>query len=164
MATVSTSKSDDLSSRDLAAIERITQEVGRYLFEHLEVRRPSVLNRRWWDDRIMAWAMHDEAVKVQLFRFIDVLPMLKTPDTIAGHLEEYLDDVGDRLPTAARFGLQVTTPTALGRRGLAAIARRNAMTHARRFIAGADSREVLAAALRERRLKRAVTLAVLGEA
>ena len=70
----------------------------------------------------MAWAMSDEAVKVQLFRFIDVLPMLSTPEAIAQHLEEYLDDVHDRLPTAARFGLRISTPTSLGRRGLAAIA------------------------------------------
>ena len=36
-------------AHDLAAIERTTQEVGRYLFEHLEVRRPSLWDRRWWD-------------------------------------------------------------------------------------------------------------------
>ena len=66
---------------------------------------------------------------------------------VARHLEEYLDDVRDRLPSAARFGLAVATPTSLGRRGLAAIARRNAMTHAQRFIAGTDAKEVLAAAL-----------------
>src|SRR5262249_31601008 len=125
---------------------------------------PNLWDRRWWDDRIMAWAMNDEAVKVQLFRFIDVLPMLSTPDAVARHLEEYLDDVRDRLPSAARFGLVVATPTRLGRRGLAAAARRNALAHARRFIAGADVKEVLAAALHQRRLKRAFTLDVLGEA
>ncbi|HZZ30264.1 MAG TPA: L-glutamate gamma-semialdehyde dehydrogenase [Pirellulales bacterium] len=164
MATISTGKFDDVSARDLAAIERTTQEVGWYLFEHLEVRRPSLWDRRWWDDRIMAWAMNDEAVKVQLFRFIDVLPMLTTPDAVARHLEEYLDDVRDRLPSAARFGLVVATPTRLGRRGLAAAARRNALAHAKRFIAGTDVKEVLAAALHQRRQKRAFTLDVLGEA
>src|SRR5215475_179072 len=164
MATVSKPTTDDVSARDLAAIERTTQEVGRYLFEHLEVRRPSLWDRRWWDDRIMAWAMNDEAVKVQLFRFIDVLPMLKTPEAVAQHLEEYLDDVRDRLPSAARFGLVVAKPTALGRRGLAAAARRNALNHARRFIAGTDAKEVLAAALHQRRQTRAFTIDVLGEA
>ncbi|HTQ37672.1 MAG TPA: L-glutamate gamma-semialdehyde dehydrogenase [Pirellulales bacterium] len=164
MAALANATFDDVSARDLAAIEQITQEVGRYLFEHLEVRRPSLWERRWWDDRIMAWAMHDEAVKVQLFRFIDVLPMLTTPDAVARHLEEYLDDVRDRLPSAARFGLVVATPTRLGRRGLAAAARRNALAHAKRFIAGTDVKEVLAAALHQRRLKRAFTLDVLGEA
>jgi RHH-type proline utilization regulon transcriptional repressor/proline dehydrogenase/delta 1-pyrroline-5-carboxylate dehydrogenase len=164
MATISTAHLDDVSPRDLAAIERTTQEVGRYLFEHLEVRKPSLWDRRWWDDRIMAWAMHDESVKVQLFRFIDVLPMLTTPDAVAQHLEEYLSDVHDRLPSAARFGLVVVTPTKLGRRGLAAAARRNALNHARRFIAGTDAKEVLAAALHQRRQTRAFTIDVLGEA
>jgi len=164
MPTILTTAVDDVSARDLAAIERTTQEVGRYLFEHLEVRRPSLWDRRWWDDRIMAWAMHDEMVKVQLFRFIDVLPMLKTPETVARHLEEYLNDVHDRLPSAARFGLVMVKPTALGRRGLAAAARRNALNHARRFIAGTDAKEVLAAALHERRQVRAFTIDVLGEA
>jgi RHH-type proline utilization regulon transcriptional repressor/proline dehydrogenase/delta 1-pyrroline-5-carboxylate dehydrogenase len=156
--------SDQFSSRDRAAIERSTQEIGRYLFSHMDTSRPKIWDRRWWDDRIMAWAMDDEAVKVQLFRFIDVLPMLTTPESIAQHLEEYLDDVRDRLPGAARFGLTVATPTSLGRRALAATARRNAMAHAKRFIAGANFQEVLAAALKERRMKRAFTIDVLGEA
>ena len=164
MSTISTAEFDDVSARDLAGIEKTTQEVGRYLFEHLEVRRPSMWERRWWDDRIMAWAMHDEAVKVQLFRFIDVLPMLTTAEAVVRHLEEYLGDVHDRLPSAARFGLVVIKPTALGRRGLAAAARRNALNHARRFIAGTDMKEVLAAALHERRQTRAFTIDVLGEA
>ena len=33
----------------------------------------------WWDERLMEWTMGDEAVKVQLFRFIDVLPLLHAP-------------------------------------------------------------------------------------
>ena len=84
MATASLAQFDgDLSPADLQAIERGTQEIGRYLFEHIDRGRPNPFNRRWWDDRIMSWAMHDEAVKVQLFRFIDVLPMLTTPESIA---------------------------------------------------------------------------------
>ncbi len=164
MATAPIHAAEDFSPHDLAAVERGTQEIGRYLFEHLNTSGPSPWERRWWDDRIMAWAMHDEAIKVQLFRFIDVLPMLHDADAVARHLEEYLYDVGDRLPSAARFGLAVANPTSLGRRGLAAIARRNAMTHARRFIAGTDAKEVLAAALHQRRRRRAFTLDVLGEA
>lgn len=164
MSTAAVQSSDEFTSRDLAAIERGTQEIGRWIFEHLDTSRPSVWDRRWWDDRIMAWAMSDESVKVQLFRFIDVLPMLHTPDAVARHLKEYLEDVKHKLPTAARFGLAMATPMELGRRALAVAARRNAMAHARRFIAGTDAKEVLAAALKERRLKRAFTIDVLGEA
>ncbi|HEX7449873.1 MAG TPA: L-glutamate gamma-semialdehyde dehydrogenase [Pirellulales bacterium] len=155
---------DDFSPRELDAIERTTREVGRYLFDHLAHRQPSVFERRWWDDRIMAWAMQDESVKVQMFRFIDVLPMLADTEATVGHLQEYFHDVQRHLPRAARLGLAVATPQSIAGRALAIAARRNAMGHARRFIAGANTAEVLAAAMRERKLRRAFTLDILGEA
>jgi len=37
-------------------------EIGRYLWSHLSRRSPSVFERRWWDDRILSWAMADESV------------------------------------------------------------------------------------------------------
>jgi RHH-type proline utilization regulon transcriptional repressor/proline dehydrogenase/delta 1-pyrroline-5-carboxylate dehydrogenase len=154
----------DLSQRQLARIEASTQEIGRYLFEHLADAQPGVLERRWWDDRIMAWAIQDESVKVQMFRFIDVLPMLTSSEAVAGHLHEYFNDVRQHLPSAVRLGLAVATPGSIAGRALAIAARRNASGHARRFIAGTTANEVLAAAMRERKLRRAFTLDVLGEA
>lgn len=112
----------------------------------------------------MAWAMQDESVKVQMFRFIDVLPMLGTSAAVTGHLQEYFQDVRRHLPTAVRLGLAVATPHSIAGRALALAARRNAMGHARRFIAGTNVTEVMAAAMRERRLKRAFTIDLLGEA
>ena len=51
----------------------------------------------------MSWAMGDEAVKVQMFRFVDVLPMLKDHNAIARHLGVDLDNddwqaVGHKTP------------------------------------------------------------------
>ncbi len=63
-----------------------------------------------------------------------------------------------------RLGLAVATPGSIAGRALALTARRNALGHARRFIAGTNQNEVLAAAMRERKLRRAFTLDVLGEA
>ena len=80
---------DDFSPAERDQIERLTQELGRHVFDHL--KKPRIVERRWWDDRIMAWAMQDESVKVQLFRFIDVLPMLDESDAIVRHLHEYFD-------------------------------------------------------------------------
>jgi len=48
--------------------------------------------------------MRDERVKAQLFRFIDVLPVLGTPGQINAHLREYLMPVRDRLPLGAGRG------------------------------------------------------------
>src|SRR5580704_19608099 len=87
---------DELSRRELDQIERTTREVGQYVFTHLQRRQASVFERRWWDDRIMAWAMRDESVKVQMFRFIDVLPMLGTSRGVNQHLHEYLGPVRGR--------------------------------------------------------------------
>ncbi len=81
-------------------------------------RAAHVLDRRWWDDRIMAWAMQDESVKVQMFRFIDVLPMLTDRDAVTRHLHEYFHDVRQYLPSAARLGLSVATPGSIAGRGL----------------------------------------------
>ena len=100
---------DDFSPDELRAIEQTTQEVGRSLFARLDHRRPGIWDRRWWDDRIMQWAMADESVKVQMFRFIDVLPMLRTNEAIAQHLHEYFEEVRQKLPAAARLGLDVAT-------------------------------------------------------
>ena len=155
---------DGFSPRELEKIEATTREVGRFIFDHLSHSQPSVLQRRWWDDRIMAWAMQDESVKVQMFRFIDVLPMLATSEATIRHLHEYFHDVERHLPRAVRLGLAVAAPRSIAGRALAIAARRNAMGHARRFIAGTTVAEVLAAAMRERKLRRAFTFDILGEA
>jgi len=146
------------------AIEAETQAVGRYLWDHLERRAPSVLEKRWWDDRILAWAMEDESVKVQMFRFVDVLPMLKTHDSVTRHLQEYFDDVREHLPWAVRMGLEITQPNTVLGRALALNARSNAQRMAKRFIAGSNTEEVLQALRKVRRDGFAFTLDLLGEA
>jgi RHH-type proline utilization regulon transcriptional repressor/proline dehydrogenase/delta 1-pyrroline-5-carboxylate dehydrogenase len=154
----------ELSSHQRARIEHSTLEIGRHLLKQSDREQPSPWDRRWWDDRIMAWAMQDESVKVQMFRFIDVLPMLGTSEAVTAHLQEYFHDVRRYLPSAVRLGLAVATPHSIAGRALALAARRNAMSHARRFIAGTSQNEVLAAAMRERKLKRGFTIDLLGEA
>src|SRR5262249_24914592 len=79
----------EFSDRELAAIEQTTLEVGRHILERSSQQRPTIFARRCWDDRIMDWAMRDESVKVQMFRFVDVLPMLSTNRSITEHLQEY---------------------------------------------------------------------------
>ncbi len=153
-----------LTDNDLATVEAATRHIGRHIFDHLADQQPNILQRRWWDDRIMAWAMRDESVKVQMFRLLDVLPMLDSSESLTRHLHEYFDDVARFLPAAARLGLSVAGPRSLAGRALAIATRRNALAHARRFIAGTSAEEVLAAALHERKLHRAFTLDILGEA
>src|ERR1700676_1680453 len=143
------------------AVEKLTHEIGRYLWSHLARRSPSVFERRWWDDRILSWAMADESVKVQMFRFIDVLPTLRSRESITRHLQEYFDEVSAHLPRAARLALEVSQPESVLGRALAMTARRNALRMAKRFIAGTLVDEVLQTVGRLRKQGLAFTLDLL---
>jgi RHH-type proline utilization regulon transcriptional repressor/proline dehydrogenase/delta 1-pyrroline-5-carboxylate dehydrogenase len=155
---------EDLSREQLAAIEVLTQSIGRELFANLQIAQPHVWQRRWWDDRLMAWSMRDEQLKVQLFRFVDVLPMLGSADAVMGHLHEYLDKVRDKLPSALNVALGVARRMPFTRAAVARAARLSATDFAKRFIAGENVNQVLATARRERDLRRGFTLDILGEA
>ena len=146
------------------AVEAETQRIGRKLWQSMERRSPSIFERRWWDDRILSWAMSDESVKVQMFRFVDVLPMLHTHEAVTRHLQEYFEEVRKALPWAARLGLNVSQPNTVMGRLVAVNARNNARNMARRFIAGSNVEEVLQSVAKLRRQGFAFTLDLLGEA
>src|SRR2546421_12697010 len=123
---------DDLSTQQLTAIEVLTQTIGREIFANLEHSQPHVWQRRWWDDRLLAWSMRDEQLKVQLFRFVDVLPMLDSADAVMGHLHEYLDKVRDKLPMALNVALGVARRIPWTRAAVARAARIGATDFAKR--------------------------------
>ncbi|MEX0937532.1 MAG: L-glutamate gamma-semialdehyde dehydrogenase [Pirellulales bacterium] len=153
-----------LTQHDLESIERRAQTLGRELFVRLPEGHPHVWQRAWWDERIMNWAVRDPALKVQMFRLVDVLPMLHTPEAVAGHVQEYFADVKDRLPRIMQMGLSVAEPDSLAGRVMARLARAGARRQARNFIAGTNVREVIRAARQQRELRRGFTLDILGEA
>ena len=63
-----------------------------------------------WDDRIMDFAMAHPGLKVQLFRFIDTLPTLRSKPEIARHLQEYLSAAEVELPGVLKSLLNFTDP------------------------------------------------------
>src|SRR5437868_6764657 len=90
-----------------AELERLTRAYGEELFARIDRRGPFPLSAAWWDERMMNLTMGNEALKVQLFRFIDALPLLKSPESINRHLREYLEEAGPKLPRWVRWGLPV---------------------------------------------------------
>ena len=145
-------------------IERQTQAIGREIFSRLQTESPSVFHFAWWDEKILDWCMHDETLKVQMFRFIDVLPLLKTGDQVARHLQEYFLSHKEIFPIAVQWGLDVATQSTAAARAVALAVRRNATRMAQRFIAGATPTEALTAIRKLRRQNLAFTLDLLGEA
>src|SRR6516225_1587992 len=87
-------------------LEALTHDYGREIFARLEHTGPPPFGPGWWDERLMEWTMGDEAVKVQLFRFIDALPLLRTAPAITRHLREYFTLAETHLPAWMRLGLR----------------------------------------------------------
>jgi RHH-type proline utilization regulon transcriptional repressor/proline dehydrogenase/delta 1-pyrroline-5-carboxylate dehydrogenase len=152
---------------DDSQVEAETHRLGTEIWNQLSHRRASMFERRWWDDRILSAAMADESLKVQMFRFVDVLPRLKTHRDVTRHLQEYFLEVKEHLPFAiemVRFGIEHLSPDSVLSRALAYNARSNATRMARRFIAGTSVSEVLSAITVLRTQGFAFTLDLLGEA
>lgn len=145
-------------------IEQTTCKLGLQLWNQLKNRRPSMFDRRWWEDRILSLAMGDESVKVQMFRFVDVLPMLRTHEQISRHLNEYYEEVRSHLPWAVRLGMNVSQSNRVLERTLALNARRNVIRMAERFIAGHEVNDVARTVSQLRQKDFAFTLDLLGEA
>jgi RHH-type transcriptional regulator, proline utilization regulon repressor / proline dehydrogenase / delta 1-pyrroline-5-carboxylate dehydrogenase len=146
------------------ALDNRTREIGREIFSRLHAQHASILTPRWWDDRLMAFTMRDEAVKVQLFRLVDTLPALPTRPAVARHLREYFQTVRDRLPAPLRKAVDWLPNDGLVGGFIAGAARFNATRLARRFIAGTTVDETLATIEHLRTQGLGFTIDLLGEA
>lgn len=145
-------------------VEVLTQRYGREIFARMDRSGQIPFTPGWWDDRLMEWSMGDEAVKLQMFRFVDVLPHLHSPAAITRHLREYFGEAGDRLPGWLALGLRVLPSRGVLGGLLASVAHRSAERLARKFIAGSNIDEALANIARMRRRSLAFTIDLLGEA
>ena len=152
----------DAPSGSSSSLESRIHALGRDLFARIG-RGPRPWHRGWWDDRLMAMTMGDEATKVQLFRFIDALPTLSNPRSTRRHLGEYLDEAGTGVPRLIKGPLALAPGGLLGDRLLSGIAQFSATTMARRFIAGSTPDEAFATVNKLRSKRLAFTADLLGE-
>ena len=145
-----------------AVTEERIREIGYALFAGVRRRRPLPFTQAWLDDLAMGWTMRDESLKVQLFRFVDALPGLRTNAQINRHLSEYLGPVSQRMPFGTRhLVLQPSGPLASI---VAHAARFGSRQLAHKFIAASTTQEAIAAVKRLRQRDLDFTIDVLGEA
>ncbi len=142
-------------------LEAKTVHWGGEIFSRLKEPFVIPLGPTWWENRLMALSMADPDLKVQLFRFVDVLPMLGGPLAIRNHLVEYLFEaknwhwlghLAGFLPTKGILG-KVVQKNVLW----------SASRMARKFIVGATRKETIDQVLTLRKLGFAHTLDILGE-
>jgi RHH-type proline utilization regulon transcriptional repressor/proline dehydrogenase/delta 1-pyrroline-5-carboxylate dehydrogenase len=145
-------------------LEDLTQAYGQDIFARVGRTGPLLFTPTWWDERLMEWTMGDPSVKVQLFRFIDALPLLHSPPEITRHLREYFGEVEDKLPGWLRFGLHWLPQNGVLGKALAKTAFASAERLARKFISGSNVQEALRAIATLRGRSLGFTIDLLGEA
>ncbi|NBX25512.1 MAG: aldehyde dehydrogenase family protein [Planctomycetes bacterium] len=87
-------------------LEALIQAKGLDLLQRARNHRGGMLSAAFWSDKLMEWSMKDEAFKVQLFRFVDCFPMLRTPEAVHEHLVDYLTQPGVKAPPGLDLGLK----------------------------------------------------------
>ena len=140
------------------------QQTAREIFAAMAGEKPGRLSKERLQGEMMEWAMADERLKVEMLRFVDVFPTLRSRPEIARHLREYFAREGVAAPAALRWGISLT-----GRRSpvaplASAVIRSQMKAFAQRFIVGRDARGAVPALRALRGDGVGFTLDVLGEA
>ena len=146
-------------------VEELTQSKGRILLTGLRREEKKIASPSdAFYDALMALTTADEKLKVELFRFVDALPALKSDESVSRHLEEYLLQPGVTLPPGFDSILKAAGAVPLSRKAVALSAKIGAEGMAKRFIAGRNAKEATGAVERLRRQHLTFTLDLLGEA
>ncbi|MBU0616892.1 MAG: hypothetical protein KKI02_04175, partial [Planctomycetes bacterium] len=172
-------------------IEDLTVRLGNEMFDRMENSKPWITQLQWWMDWGLAQCMRNERLKIQAFRFIDILPTVgQNQAEMARHMKEYFV-----LPEQARNGhgdarreraealkslevdggvcqldqlvskiMDFKRLDSVRPRLLCWIAWKTSMMMAGQFIAGANTEQAERAIRRLRKQQLAFTIDVLGEA
>jgi RHH-type proline utilization regulon transcriptional repressor/proline dehydrogenase/delta 1-pyrroline-5-carboxylate dehydrogenase len=147
--------------------EAKTQEIAKQVLAATQESRSflgSLREQMRWDDKLLAWAMSNPGLRVQLFRFIDTLPALHSKAEIASHLQAYLGDPSVELPTALKGMLNFANPDSMPGQVAATTVGTAVETLAHKYISGENIQQVIKTVEKLRKEKMTFTIDLLGEA
>jgi len=145
----------------MRSLQSEIEQRGARIFELVDKHPDSLFSKAGFYQRMMELSMRDERFKVQMFRFVDVLPSLRNSDEIVKHLEEYFAGIRDGFAPVIQTWVRVArvAPWISG-----FILRRNVSGMARQFIAGKNCEDVMKTLRKRRAQKIGFTVDLLGEA
>ncbi|MDB9509973.1 L-glutamate gamma-semialdehyde dehydrogenase [Kamptonema animale CS-326] len=148
--------------------ETKTQEIAKQLLSATQEKKRSFFgqlqDQMRWDDKLLDWAMASPGLRVQLFRFIDCLPALRSKPEIARHLQEYLTAEEVELPEALKKLLNFANADSVPGQLAATTVAPAVETLAHKYIAGENIKQIIKTLERLRKDKMAFTVDLLGEA
>jgi len=145
----------------MSSLQREIEARGERIFTLVDQHPESLFSKAGFYQRMMALSMRDEHFKVQMFRFVEVLPSLRKSGDIVQHLEEYFAGMRNGFAPVIRTGVRVARVVPWIS---AFILRRNVSGMARQFIAGKNCQDVMKTLRKRRARKIGFTVDLLGEA
>lgn len=145
-------------------LDRTIVQRGKAFFDSIKGEKPSLFNKGAWTGKVMDWSMHNEQFKVQMFRFVDVFPMLTNGKLLTDHIREYFGEEKDMpafLATGAKMaGMLGSFGGAMLNKAISA----NIHEMARQFIVGENTKDAVKNLVKLRKEGFAAVVDVLGEA
>ncbi|MFL6529996.1 MAG: proline dehydrogenase family protein, partial [Chthoniobacterales bacterium] len=145
----------------MSALQIETEARGEQIFELVDRHPESIFSKSGFYQRMMALSMKDEAFKVQMFRFVDVLATIHRPTDIVQHFDEYLSGLQNGFAPMLKPAIRLSHifPFIAG-----PFMRWNVSGMARQFIAGRNSQDVMKTLRKKRKQRIGFTVDLLGEA
>jgi len=134
---------------------------GQQIFDLMANETSSIFSKDYVYGQIMDWSMRNENFKVQMFRFVDVLPYLNSSGEVLRHLKEYFQSEGGELPKVFNWGLGLSS---LAPGIIAGQVKKNVTEMAKMFITGQSGKEAVGNLRKLRGQKLTFTVDILGEA
>ncbi|HXW68678.1 MAG TPA: proline dehydrogenase family protein [Dissulfurispiraceae bacterium] len=147
----------------LSGFEERIRETAFELFSVLKEERPAIFDKKGWTGRMIEWAMRDDAFKIRLLRFTDVLPSLKSDALVLRLFNEYFSDIAN-VPSIVMRGIERLSRGSAAPWIVAAIIRNSVKSLATQFIAGTDPKNALKSLRLLREDGAALSIDLLGEA
>jgi len=146
-----------------ASLEPAVTRIGTRLSQLSAGHAPTIFESRWWSEGVINLAMKDPAFKVQLFRFIDVLPALASDQAVVKLAKEYFGARHGHV-FGLQWGMKALAATSLGAAVTGKSIRHQVEQMARSFIAGGSVADALPVLTGLWKNGRAWSVDLLGEA
>ena len=146
-------------------LEAKIHSIGAELFAATKGTHPSIFDKGYWNGKILDYCMAHEAFKIEMFRFVDVLPMIKDADSVARHVKEYFGREGLDFPAAVKTAMAGATAFGgLGAKMASGTIEKNVIEMAKRFVVATNPTDALPVLKKLRDDNITFTVDLLGEA
>lgn len=144
-------------------LENLIEDQGLKLFANIRSRKDGLLDKDYWQGKLIDWATKDLSFKIDLFRLVDVLPSLYDNNLLNKHIKEYLLKDERDLPLFLTTALKASG-FSFAKNISSAIFKKNVLAMAERFILGESLKEAEAKILKIYSEGFSSTIDLLGEA